>query len=320
MRRSQIFVCGIFAAMLALAFTASCDNDPEPTHTHTWGAWQYNAAQHWRECTANDGAKTDEGSHTGNPCAQCGYTPAAASHTVTFDADNGTPATTQTVPHGEAVTEPAPPAKTGYKCIFEGWYDQSQTTPHTFSAPITADITLYAKWRPYELGETAPGGGKIFHRAETGFTQYQHADDNIGTTCHYLEAAPEDMETKLAWSLWRYEGDTLTMPIINTYDETAIGKGKKNTALILAADPTAPAAKACNDYSHNSKTDWFLPSYDELNLLYTNRANVGNLTGDKYWTSCGASSYIHQIIEIVFPDGSVLHQDNLCYVRAIRAF
>ena len=110
------------------------------------------------------------------------------------------------------------------------------------------------------------------------------------------------------------------MPIINTYDETAIGKGKKNTALILAADPTAPAAKACNDYSHNSKTDWFLPSYDELEMLYTNRANVGNLIGNKYLSSCGASSPTMGTITIISPIGSEFTWNELCFVRAIRAF
>ena len=246
--------------------------------------------------------------------------PQPKTYTVTFDANNGSEPATQTVTHGATATEPTPPAKTGYDCIFEGWYDQSLTTRFVFSAPITADITLYAKWRPYELGETGPGGGKIFYRNETGFTQYQHADDNVGITCHYLEAAPDDMETKLAWSLWRYEGDLSTMPRITTWDDTEIGKGKKNTALILAADPTAPAAKACNDYSHNSKTDWFLPSYDELEMLYTNRANVGNLIGNKYLSSCGASSPTMGTITIISPIGSEFTWNELCFVRAIRAF
>ncbi|MDR1869003.1 MAG: hypothetical protein LBQ82_03355, partial [Treponema sp.] len=61
----------IFSLVLALAFTACGDDDDE--HTHTWGAWRSNATQHWRECTANDGAKTDVANHTGNPCSVCGY-------------------------------------------------------------------------------------------------------------------------------------------------------------------------------------------------------------------------------------------------------
>ena len=48
--------------IIALAFFA-CD-DKGDTHTHEWGAWQYNATEHWKECTANDGAKTDIAPHT----------------------------------------------------------------------------------------------------------------------------------------------------------------------------------------------------------------------------------------------------------------
>ena len=61
--------------LLLLGFVAlfvTCDKDDD-THTHEWGAWQYNETEHWKECTANDGAKTGEGNHTGDPCADCGY-------------------------------------------------------------------------------------------------------------------------------------------------------------------------------------------------------------------------------------------------------
>jgi len=46
----------------------------DPAHTHTYGTtWSYNTTQHWRECTANDGAKTAVANHTGAPCTVCGY-------------------------------------------------------------------------------------------------------------------------------------------------------------------------------------------------------------------------------------------------------
>jgi len=47
--------------------------------------------------------------------------------------------------------------------------------------------------------------------------------------------------------------------------------------LILAIDANAPAAKACYEYNNGGKTDWFLPSLDELMELYIQRAAVGNL-------------------------------------------
>jgi hypothetical protein len=58
---------GIFSVLvifaLLLAFTA-CD-DGKDTHTHDYSTtWSKDATQHWHECTANDGAKTDIAPHT----------------------------------------------------------------------------------------------------------------------------------------------------------------------------------------------------------------------------------------------------------------
>jgi hypothetical protein len=132
----------------------------------------------------------------------------------------------------------------------------------------------------YNLDDTGPGGGKIFYRLVAGFTQYANAADTVGTTAHYLEAAPADMSGTLAWASeefippWR--GGTGAFESISGTG-TAIGMGRKNTALIPETGTDAPAAKACNDYSNGGKTDWFLPSKDELNQLYVNRTSVGNM-------------------------------------------
>ena len=69
MKTRQIIVYGIFAVILALAFTA-CDNDPGHTHEYST-TWSYNATQHWHECSCGD--KADVANHTGNPCSVCGY-------------------------------------------------------------------------------------------------------------------------------------------------------------------------------------------------------------------------------------------------------
>ena len=71
----KIIIFTIIALVFALI---SCDNgndqgDGTSPHTHEWGAWQSNATQHWKECTANDGAEYGRANHTGNPCNVCGY-------------------------------------------------------------------------------------------------------------------------------------------------------------------------------------------------------------------------------------------------------
>ena len=78
-------------------------------------------------------------------------------YTVSFNA-NGKDATTpdsQRVKEGKTATEPADkPQLKGY--TFGGWYtDEACTQAYDFSTPVTADLTLYAKWTK---NATNPGG------------------------------------------------------------------------------------------------------------------------------------------------------------------
>ena len=59
----QGFIGVLVVISLAFAFTAC--GEKEETHTHTYSTtWSKDATQHWHECTANDGAKTDIAPHT----------------------------------------------------------------------------------------------------------------------------------------------------------------------------------------------------------------------------------------------------------------
>lgn len=65
-----------------------------------------------------------------------------ASHTVTFDAANGSKPDTVKVEDGKTVTKPKDPTREGY--TFQGWTSGGKT--YDFDAPVTADITLTAQW------------------------------------------------------------------------------------------------------------------------------------------------------------------------------
>lgn len=81
---------------------------------------------------------------------------AATSYTVTFRMNDGTQAVydTQTVVSGNTASAPTAPTRTDYD--FGGWYEDSAgTTAFSFSTPITADKTLYAKWTAQSSGGTA---------------------------------------------------------------------------------------------------------------------------------------------------------------------
>ena len=67
-------------------------------------------------------------------------------HTVTFNVNEGSTVTAQTVVEGGKVEEPTDPTKQNY--IFAGWYKESTfTTEWDFEKnTVTANTTLYAKW------------------------------------------------------------------------------------------------------------------------------------------------------------------------------
>ena len=69
--------------------------------------------------------------------------------TVTFNTDGGSSIDNANVENGQTVTRPSDPSKGGY--AFVNWYsDSEKTVLYDFGTPVTADITLYAKWEAAE--------------------------------------------------------------------------------------------------------------------------------------------------------------------------
>jgi len=240
---------------------------------------------------------------------------------VTFHSNGGNAVQSQSINYGSTATKPADPIKTGYDRKFEGWYTDDTTfnTPWNFTNTVTANVALYAKWAPYKLGDTGPGGGKIFYRSEEGFT-VKGATVAANVTAYYLEAAPNDLEnSKSALPDWGSSGSIGT--------GTAIGDGKQNTQLIIKSDNTEVAAKICVNYN-NGFNDWFLPSKDELYQLFVNRVAAGvtleiSSSGRYYWSSSESETstawtyYINAQSNIT---DAGRNRANTAYVRAIRAF
>lgn len=78
----------------------------------------------------------------------------AKDYTVTYESNGGSTVPSQTVKYNETANKPADPTKSGY--TFAGWYTEEKlTNKYDFAAPVTGNITLYAKWtrnytpRPY---------------------------------------------------------------------------------------------------------------------------------------------------------------------------
>ncbi|MDR1961467.1 MAG: DUF1566 domain-containing protein [Gracilibacteraceae bacterium] len=180
-----------------------------------------------------------------------------------------------------------------------------------------------AFWMPeYAIGDTGPGGGKIFYIDQEGFTNTYD-----GSTCHYLEVAPSAGEP-CTWITQGYDSVTANNIMADIRDETGwddenvIGTGRKNTQIILSHDPTAPAAYACVTLNTGDKNDWFLPSEYELSKLLLCRTAIDITDEPTYWSSSVYTFYEAEYMDFAGSVGNykVGDVDDLHQVRAVRAF
>jgi hypothetical protein len=143
------------------------------------------------------------------------------------------------------------------------------------------------------------GGGIIFYIDSTG----QHG----------LIAAPSDQSYGAQWGCYG---------TILWNSSTAIGTGQTNTtAIVNGCSEQGIPARICNDLVLNGYSDWFLPSKEELDLMYSQRIVIGGFMSIYYWSSSEYSSIqawgsnFYDGIQYPFSkdNGSIL-------VRAVRAF
>ena len=97
----------------------------------------------------------DEGKLTHDPF----YLSLTANYTVTFDTNGGSAVESQTVAYGGQAAAPAAPAKPGY--TFAGWERDGKA--YDFTAPVTANMTLTARWtaNQYTITFDTDGGSAI---------------------------------------------------------------------------------------------------------------------------------------------------------------
>jgi hypothetical protein len=98
-----------------------------------------------------------------------------------------------------------------------------------------------------------------------------------------------------------------------------MGTGMANTT---TADTTCTtgAIQIAADYTNNSKTDWHLPSKDELNQLYIQRATVGGFPPSTYWSSSERNAPIAWTQNFASGIQYDEFKDVTFYVRPVRAF
>ncbi|MCX6328417.1 MAG: DUF1566 domain-containing protein [Bacteroidia bacterium] len=69
-------------------------------------------------------------------------------------------------------------------------------------------------------------------------------------------------------------------------DALTLGSGNQNTQDIVAGcSTTGIAAKICADLVLGGYSDWYLPSLNELSLIYSNKAKIGGFSSNYHWSS-----------------------------------
>jgi len=156
------------------------------------------------------------------------------------------------------------------RLVWELRVSNSSTTTTTNSASTTTTLPRLtcATGGECRVGDIGAGGGVVFYVAST--PQWWG---------RYMEAAPNRWNGQ--WGDVRHVAGCNGLSIPGA-SAVGMGSGMRNTEAIVAACPESSiAARVANDLVLNGKSDWFLPSRDELNAMYPHRAGIGmRLTED----------------------------------------
>jgi hypothetical protein len=188
-----------------------------------------------------------------------------------------------------------------------------------FSPGDPMPVTICDGSTPCAIGDTGPGGGVIFYVAPALFD----CGATLTKKCKYLEYARTTgtdpwTDVRIAWS-----GNSNTL-IGASAQKTAIGTGYQNTLAIVGQSGagTLGAASVTRAYrGPNNKTDWYLPSFEELDELRSGSSVFRTgFSGVEYWSSTEFSSRAAAFIDSSGLRQDVFKEDLSPYVRPIRAF
>jgi hypothetical protein len=173
---------------------------------------------------------------------------------------------------------------------------------------ITMNTLLPTCRKTYSVGEVGPAGGYII---------YDKGSYSQGW--RYIEVAPHALEFQAPWGSSEHHVDGT---------RADIGYGKSNTLLIISEFDDIgiedTAAHISKSIKYGNYDDWFLPSKDELSLIYRElkRKNLSSLSDGYYWSSTQENTYFAW--QCRFSDGTLSYYGNYKhyphYVRPVRVF
>lgn len=194
-----------------------------------------------------------------------------------------------------------------------------QSTPHASVACALGGTCV--------VGDTGPGGGKVFYVSVGGFS----CGPTRSSTCRYLELAPTNWnggtDPQRPWAQSTPVDYTNTNLILNQ----GIGYGALNTKAIIdqgnsntATSAAAMAASYSPSVNGTTVNDWFLPSEDDLKEVWNQRTAINFVaSGFNYWSSTSVAQANGRYF--IFGGANLggasgLGKASTLYVRPVRAF
>ena len=182
---------------------------------------------------------------------------------------------------------------------------------------------------PYALyaanAGTATGGGNFTHyigEKYGGGVIFHLWKDNAGVE-HGLIVALTDQSISQAWS-------NVTSAEIGTSAQSSWDGLSNSNSIVGQAGHTSSAAKLCLDLVSGGQSDWYLPSIQELNMLWNNYYTVTRalsqisgatqLSNSVYWSSSESSSNYAWYFSFNYGTTNYNTKLTTYCVRAVRAF
>jgi len=130
---------------------------------------------------------------------------------------------------------------------------------------------------------------------------------------HGLIASTSDLTSTAQWYNFTYT-------LVGT-TSINLGTGMANTNAIIASQGNTGgyAAKICRDFTGGGYADWYLPSFNELQLLWLQRGVIGGFGSLYYWTSSENDINFAKLLRNN-GGGSFDFKNGFSAVRAVRSF
>lgn len=154
------------------------------------------------------------------------------------------------------------------------------------------------------VGQSYQGGiiAYLFQSGDTGYITGQ---------THGLIATTSNQSTGVQWGC---SGTSISTSL-------TFGTGLTNTTSIVNGCSTSSiAARICNNLVSGGYSDWYLPSFYELEKLYVNRTAIGGFSNTNYWSSSQNGTTTAYSLNFSTGTGVSTSKTSAVYVRAIRKF